>query len=130
MVSPKMRRRSAWPGLSEVVRQAFVDFEAITSEVIERVISWAKPKWTVVRTSTNYQAQLWDLIVAQEACTILFPSPSTENAGAEIAIIRATAGTVTVLPLTGLVNGSSSVNLTLDRVRYFVSSGEAWFGHA
>lgn len=130
MVSPKMRRRSAWPGLPEVVRQAFVDFEAIVSEVVERVITWAKPKWTVVHTSTNYQAQPWELVTAHEACTILFPRPSTENAGTEIAVTRVTSGDVTLMPLSGRINGFTSVTAVESRVRVYISTGEGWYGIA
>lgn len=130
MVAPKMRRRTAWPGLPDAVRQAFVDLESTVAEAIDRICSWAQPGWSVAHVSSGYNAHPGEIVVAHEACSILIPGADKGNAGARIAVVRDTLGSVVVYPVSGLINGAPSVNPAVNKMCVYVSTGEAWYGYA
>jgi hypothetical protein len=148
-IPTKMRRRGAWPGLEGVIRQfsgdpekrtlgeainalglaakqALIDTEKNASDAVDALAKGSKPAWNPVTTSTNYQAQLWDLVIVKGDCTILFPAPSIANRGAEIAVITAAPYTITVQPMSGLIDGAASSTPLTYRTRIWISSGEGW----
>lgn len=147
----KMRRRGAWPGLEGLIRQfsldpekrllgeainslgtavksAFVDVEKNVSDAIDAIVSNRKPAWTATTVNAGtYQAQLWDFVVVNGACTILFPIPSPSNRGAEIAVAKTGAYSISIQPVSGLINGSPiSTDPSSNQAIIFISSGEGW----
>ena len=124
----KMRKRGAWPGVSPEVQSAFVDVEKNAADAIDAVVVSRRPAWSpnAVNVGT-YQAQPWDLVIANGTCTILLPIPSPSNRGAEIAVAKTGAYTIVVQPISGLVDGSAaSSGPGSSQATVFISSGEGW----
>jgi hypothetical protein len=132
MMVPKLKRRGAWPGIEDPVKQALVDIEKNASDAVDLLAKGYKPAWNPVLISNNYQAQLWDLVVVRTDCIIMLPASGPVNIGAEVGVIRVGwSSTVIVRPLSGTINGTiSDSGLTPDATRIYVSSGEGWFRFA
>jgi hypothetical protein len=128
MKSPKMKRRGKYPGITDqAVVQALIDVESNAIEALDQVALWARPAWNVVGVSRDYQAQLWDMVVCSDSCTLLFPPSSAANKGAEICVVKIGSLTVTVRPISGTVNGTATdAGSAASYARIYESSGEGW----
>ena len=130
-MTPKMKKRGAWPGIEDPNKQALIDVEKNAADAVDALAKSGKPAWNPVTTSSNYQAQLWDLVIARAGCTILLPAASPSNIGAEIAVLKVGSITISVTPISGLVNNmNSDAGPSANRTRTYVSCGEGWFSLA
>lgn len=131
MIAYKLERRAnSTSGLESGVKQALSDLEAATARALEQIALGARPAFRCVKANGNVLAQAWDLVQMREGGTVLLPEPSPQNRGVEIALVRDTASAVTVIPVTGLVNGASSDAPVASRLTIYVSTGDGWFSNA
>jgi hypothetical protein len=128
LVGPKFSRTGRFPGIADAIVQALVAIELAVAAVVDAIGLWAKPRWTMVKPgTTTYQARLWDCVICSQSMTIRFPPASEANRGAEIAICKLGAPTVTVTPISGWIDGSvSESGPAADHTRVYLSSGEGW----
>lgn len=131
----KLKRRGYWAGfdattvgaLGDAAKKALIDVEQNTSDAIDGISRATRPAWNAVSVHANYQAQLWDMVIAQANCLILLPEPSPQNRGAEIRVIRDGTFSVVLQPIVGLINGAASFgSLSANEGATFVSSGLGW----
>ena len=85
--------------------------------------------FTKVTVTSNYTAKLWEIVFADASSAPITVTIPTPIAGAEIIVkkIDSTTNTVTLSPLSGNIDGYSSIVMTTQNEAYhLISDGTNW----
>lgn len=126
MIQPNLRPISQFDGPDAATRR-LSQFEGNVKQALDNIAKQAAPllKPTNLKDSA-YVAGLDELVPCAGTFQVTLPAATFNNAGRSVGVV-VRSGTVTVVPVAGLVQGAASDALATVGMRLYVSDGVGWW---
>ncbi len=126
MIQPNLRKLANYDGSVDLGRR-LGQLEDNVKQAFDNVAKQAAPLLQATNLKDSaYVAAVDELVPCAGTFQLTLPAATFDNAGRSVAVV-VRSGTITVVPITGLVQGAASDALATVGLRLYVSDGVGWW---